>query len=82
MEKKTYIDIFDGTIYGFPKEIPPEVENVQDWLLQNGCPEFLIHTPMFYYNIYEQEPPPTSEDNDPRVETIQGMLRSEVIVQK
>lgn len=36
------IDPPKGWLYGFPKEIPDDVENIIEWLPKNGYPEKLI----------------------------------------
>lgn len=36
------IDPPKGWLYGFPKEIPDDVENIVEWLPKNGYPEKLI----------------------------------------
>jgi hypothetical protein len=37
--KRKMIDPPSGWKYGFPKEIPEDVENTRDWLIQNGYPQ-------------------------------------------
>ena len=36
------IDPPEGWKYGFPKAIPEDVENVKEWLVQNGYPESVM----------------------------------------
>lgn len=36
------IDPPSGWLFGFPKEIPDEVENVIEWLVANGYPKAKI----------------------------------------
>lgn len=36
------IDPPSGWLFGFPKEIPNEVENVTEWLVENGYPKAKI----------------------------------------
>lgn len=36
------IDPPSGWMYGFPKEIPEDVDNTTKWLVDNGYPEKLI----------------------------------------
>ena len=36
------IDPPSGWMYGFPKEIPEDVDNTTEWLIDNGYPEKLI----------------------------------------
>jgi hypothetical protein len=31
-----------GWVYGFPKEIPENVDNVEEWLIKNGYPQSII----------------------------------------
>ena len=33
------IDPPGGWRYGFPKEIPEDIDNTQQWLIENGYPE-------------------------------------------
>ena len=40
--KVKMIDPPKGWLYGFPKEIPDDVENIVEWLPKNGYPEKLI----------------------------------------
>lgn len=40
MAKVTICDPPSGWRYGFPKPIPDEVENLKEWLLSEGYPEF------------------------------------------
>lgn len=44
------IDPAKGWRYGFPKELPEDVEDIQQWLLDQGYPEENINLP---YRIYE-----------------------------
>ena len=37
--KKTYIDPPQGHRYGFPKELPDGVVDVNKWLVENGYPQ-------------------------------------------
>jgi len=36
------IDPPKGWLYGFPKEIPEDIDNATQWLIKNGYPEKLI----------------------------------------
>ena len=36
---KTYIDPPSGWKYGFPKELPDGVEDINQWLIENGYPK-------------------------------------------
>jgi len=38
------IDPPSGWKYGFPKEIPEDVENTTQWLVDNGYPKKLIES--------------------------------------
>ena len=40
--KRKMIDPPSGWKYGFPKEIPEDVENTTQWLIDNGYPKKLI----------------------------------------
>jgi hypothetical protein len=40
--KVKMIDPPQGWLYGFPKEIPEDVENTTQWLIDNGYPKKLI----------------------------------------
>ena len=40
--KRKMIDPPSGWKYGFPKEIPEEVDNTRQWLLDNGYPQHEI----------------------------------------
>jgi hypothetical protein len=37
--KRKMIDPPEGWRYGFPKEIPEDVDNTRKWLIENGYPE-------------------------------------------
>lgn len=37
--KVKMIDPPSGWMYGFPKEIPEEIDNVHQWLIENNYPE-------------------------------------------
>lgn len=59
MEKKIIylIDPPHGYLYGFPKEFPIEVDNVYEWLVENGYPQHIINNlgDSFVYRIIERE---------------------------
>ena len=38
----TYIDPHSGWMYGFPKEFPDGVEDVNAWLVENGYPQWEV----------------------------------------
>jgi len=42
MVKVHYIDPPSGWKYGFPKVLPEGVENVMEWLVENGYPQWEI----------------------------------------
>ena len=37
--KVKMIDPPKGWLYGFPKEIPEDIDNTTEWLIDNGYPE-------------------------------------------
>lgn len=39
MKRVKIVDPPSGWRYGFPKEIPEDVENLRQWFLDNGYPE-------------------------------------------
>lgn len=41
-QNRLMIDPPSGWHYGFPKPIPRDVDNVKEWLVQNGYPQELI----------------------------------------
>jgi len=54
--KKLMIDPPSGWKYGFPKPLPDGVENIKEWLLENGYPQREIDLcgKHFYYRTWEQ----------------------------
>jgi len=42
MKKVVYIDPPSGWMYGFPKALPDDVEDVDAWLIENGYPAEMI----------------------------------------
>ena len=50
------IDPPSGWKYGFPKPLPEEVENVKEWLLEQGYPqrEIDLYGKHFYYRTWGQ----------------------------
>jgi hypothetical protein len=40
--RKKMIDPPSGWVYGFPKEIPENGDNVEEWLIKNGYPQSII----------------------------------------
>lgn len=57
---KKMIDPPSGWVYGFPKEIPESVTDVNKWLVENGYPQTMIdkfeknNTPFSYRIWYEE----------------------------
>lgn len=41
---KKMIDPPSGWKYGFPKEIPADVDNTTEWLVENGYPRKMIES--------------------------------------
>ena len=56
--KKTMIDPPSGWKYGFPKPMPEDVENVREWLIEQGYPEEIIKAfevaGVWHYRTWEQ----------------------------
>lgn len=57
---KRYIDPPSGWRYGFPKEFPDGIKDVEKWLVKNGYPQILIDkcksedgTSYFVYRIFQ-----------------------------
>ena len=46
-----------GWLYDFPKEIPEDVENIVEWLPQNGYPKKMIESfgKGFYVRMWYEE---------------------------
>lgn len=59
MEKRkvTFIDPPSGWMYGFPKIIPDDVEDVIPWLVANGYPQSEVDklSKNFYCRYWESE---------------------------
>lgn len=57
MVKVHYIDPPSGWKYGFPKVLPEGVENVMEWLLENGYPQWEIDScgEHFHCGHWEEE---------------------------
>ena len=57
MGKKKMIDAPSGWMYGFPKEIPESVTDVEKWLVENGYPKAMIDRfeKNFPYRIWYEE---------------------------
>ncbi len=51
------IDPPKGWLYDFPKQIPEDVENVIEWLPQNGYPKKMIelYGDQFYARMWYEE---------------------------
>lgn len=52
------IDPPEGWRYGFPKRCPDNVENINEWLVQNGYPmsKILEYGDVFFYRTIRTEP--------------------------
>ncbi len=57
VDMKKWIDPPSGWVYGFPKEIPYDVVNVKDWLVENGYPRKVMDSmgKHFYCRYWETE---------------------------
>lgn len=57
MRKIKMIDPPKGWLYDFPKEIPDDVENIKDWLANNGYPKKVIDSygESFYIRMWYEE---------------------------
>jgi hypothetical protein len=49
------IDPPHGSLYGFPKELPEDVEDIYKWLIENGYPRHIINNAGddFQYRVFE-----------------------------
>ena len=54
----TYIDPASGWQYGFPKILPEDVEDINEWLVSEGYPREMLGFPCRYW---EQK---VNDDND------------------
>jgi hypothetical protein len=54
---KKYIDPPEGWKYGFPKELPDGVEDLEKWFVENGYPRSVIekYGNYFFYRIFWDE---------------------------
>lgn len=52
-----FVDPPKGYQFGFPKELPDGVEDVIEWLVENGYPKYIINNlgDSFHYRIFEKE---------------------------
>jgi len=58
------IDPPSGWRYGFPKPIPDDVKNVNDWLIEQGYPKSIIEEMGDYFFCrYWEEPSDTLKEN-------------------
>ena len=57
VKTKTMIDPPSGWKYGFPKELPRDVNNVNEWLVANGYPQKEIDAcgDYFYVRQWQEE---------------------------
>ena len=60
--KKRIIDPPSGWKYGFPKVIPDEIENLEEWLFGEGYPFDLIPNALKYSRYWEEDFPDEDED--------------------
>lgn len=54
---KKWIDPPSGWVYGFPKEIPYDIVNVKEWLVENGYPQKVMDSmgEHFYCRYWQTE---------------------------
>jgi hypothetical protein len=52
---KTMIDPPSGWKYGFPKELPDDIKDFKQWLIDNGYPESEVDFAMKYCRMWEGE---------------------------
>lgn len=53
---KTMIDLPSGWMYGFPKELPENVEDFKSWLIQSGYPEKDVDFAIKHCRMWRDEP--------------------------
>ncbi len=51
----TMVDPPSGWKYGFPKEIPDDVEDFRQWLIDNGYPESEVDFGMKHCRYWNKE---------------------------
>lgn len=54
-KSKLMFDPPQGWMYGFPKELPREVTNMRQWLIDEGYPEQDVDHAMKYSRMWQQE---------------------------
>jgi|688.fasta_scaffold00313_85 hypothetical protein len=54
-KQKTFIDPPSGWLYGFPKELPDDIKDVRQWLIDNGYPENLVDFGMQHLKFWVQQ---------------------------
>lgn len=52
---KTMIDPPSGWKYGFPKQLPENVKDLRQWLIDEGYPEKDVDFAVQYCRFWEQE---------------------------
>ena len=55
MKKVTMVDPPSGWKYGFPKELPENVVDFRQWLIDNGYPESEVDFGMKYCRQWKQK---------------------------
>lgn len=55
-ELVTFIDPPSGWMYGFPKILPDDVEDLEEWLIDNGYPHDDIEMAMKYSRYWKGQP--------------------------
>lgn len=55
MGKKKIIDPPSGWQFGFPRELPPEVENLGEWLVEVGYPPEDVDLALKYSRYWEED---------------------------
>lgn len=53
--KVTIIDPPEGWRYGFPRPLPDDVKNIDEWLVSCGYPRELTEKSWFYYRCWERD---------------------------
>lgn len=52
---KTMIDPPRGWKYGFPKELPDDIEDIRSWFIENGYPETEVDFALQYCRMWTEE---------------------------